>query len=222
MEKNLDNNKKLKKIIKSPNCIHQPVNLGWSREISLDGNDSVTENENDNEDEDIANEDDDEGDDEIVEGSCDDDIDENQSEVSKNDENELSNNSINNKTLLINKKLDEFSYRELTSDVTSSVSFLNRRITRQYASEFVLPDETRIAIQRCELIYPIDNIEQVILSISTGLSDLQDPNAKNNEPSNTNQSNLKSNPNSLESDFVDVSYSLTFLFKIKINCIKFI
>ncbi|KAK4471644.1 hypothetical protein MN116_005053 [Schistosoma mekongi] len=66
------------------------------------------------------------------------------------------------------KKLEQFNYKETTSDVISSLSFLSRRITRKYASEFILPDDTRVAVSRLEGIYPMDNNEQVILSISVG------------------------------------------------------
>ncbi|CAH8560261.1 unnamed protein product [Heterobilharzia americana] len=64
--------------------------------------------------------------------------------------------------------LEEFNYKESTSDIVSSVSFLSRRITRNYASEFILPDDTRVAVSRLEGIYPMDNSEQVILSLSVG------------------------------------------------------
>ncbi|CAH8849992.1 unnamed protein product [Trichobilharzia szidati] len=66
------------------------------------------------------------------------------------------------------KQLEQFNYKESTSDTTSSLSFLSRRITRKYASEFILPDDTRVAVSRLEGIYPMDNNEQVILSLSVG------------------------------------------------------
>uniref|UniRef100_A0A3Q0KN34 Ras-associating domain-containing protein n=1 Tax=Schistosoma mansoni TaxID=6183 RepID=A0A3Q0KN34_SCHMA len=66
------------------------------------------------------------------------------------------------------EKLEQFNYKETTSDITSSLAFLSRRITRNYASEFILPDDTRIAVSRLEGIYPMDNNEQVILSLSVG------------------------------------------------------
>ncbi|TNN18800.1 hypothetical protein EWB00_009820 [Schistosoma japonicum] len=66
------------------------------------------------------------------------------------------------------KNIEQFNYKETTSDVISSLSFLSRRITRKYASEFILPDDTRVAVNRLEGIYPMDNNEQVILSLSVG------------------------------------------------------
>ncbi|CAH8549174.1 unnamed protein product [Schistosoma guineensis] len=66
------------------------------------------------------------------------------------------------------ERLEQFNYKETTSDITSSLAFLSRRITRKYASEFILPDDTRIAVSRLEGIFPMDNNEQVILSLSVG------------------------------------------------------
>ncbi|KAH8876952.1 hypothetical protein KSF78_0005091 [Schistosoma japonicum] len=49
------------------------------------------------------------------------------------------------------KNIEQFNYKETTSDVISSLSFLSRRITRKYASEFILPDDTRVAVNRLEV-----------------------------------------------------------------------
>ncbi|KAA3678539.1 uncharacterized protein DEA37_0000464 [Paragonimus westermani] len=67
------------------------------------------------------------------------------------------------------KELEGFVFREITSDTTSSVSILGKRITRQYASEFVLPDDTRVAISRHESTTPSDGVESVTLCLSIGL-----------------------------------------------------
>ncbi|CAH8502793.1 unnamed protein product [Schistosoma turkestanicum] len=66
------------------------------------------------------------------------------------------------------ERLQQLNFKEATSDITSSLAFLSRRITRKYASEFILPDNTRIAVSRIEGIYPMDNNEQVTLSLSVG------------------------------------------------------
>ncbi|KAF8571359.1 hypothetical protein P879_01492 [Paragonimus westermani] len=67
------------------------------------------------------------------------------------------------------KELEGFVFREVTSDTTSSVSILGKRITRQYASEFVLPDDTRVAISRHESTTPSEGMESVTLCLSIGL-----------------------------------------------------
>ncbi|KAF5404456.1 hypothetical protein PHET_02116 [Paragonimus heterotremus] len=67
------------------------------------------------------------------------------------------------------KELEGLVFREITSDTTSSVSILGKRITRQYASEFVLPDDTRVAISRHESANPSDEMESVTLCLSIGL-----------------------------------------------------
>ncbi|VDP66132.1 unnamed protein product [Echinostoma caproni] len=67
------------------------------------------------------------------------------------------------------KLLDDFCYRESTSDTISSVCILGKRIVRQYASEFVLPDDTRVAVGRVERTNPADGEEQVTVTLSLGV-----------------------------------------------------
>ncbi|TPP50536.1 hypothetical protein FGIG_00025 [Fasciola gigantica] len=67
------------------------------------------------------------------------------------------------------KFFEEFVYRESTADTISSVCILGKRIVRQYASEFVLPDDTRVAVGRLERTNPADGEEQVTLTLSLGV-----------------------------------------------------
>ncbi|CAL8091099.1 unnamed protein product [Calicophoron daubneyi] len=65
---------------------------------------------------------------------------------------------------------DEFIFREKTSDTISSVSILGKRIVRRYASEFILPDDTQVAITRQERADPAENLEEITLSLSIGIT----------------------------------------------------
>ncbi|KER29103.1 hypothetical protein T265_04193 [Opisthorchis viverrini] len=67
------------------------------------------------------------------------------------------------------KALDELVFQEVTADTISSVSILGKRIVRQYASEFVLPDDTRVAVSRFEATKPSEDHEEVTLSLSIAL-----------------------------------------------------
>ncbi|KAA0190992.1 hypothetical protein FBUS_04687 [Fasciolopsis buskii] len=67
------------------------------------------------------------------------------------------------------KFLEEFVYRESTADTISSVCILGKRIVRQYVSEFVLPDDSRVAVGRTERTNPADGEEQVTLTLSLGV-----------------------------------------------------
>ncbi|VDP99414.1 unnamed protein product, partial [Trichobilharzia regenti] len=103
------------------------------------------------------------------------------------------------------KQLEQFNYKESTSDTTSSLSFLSRRITRKYASEFILPDDTRVAVSRLEGIYPMDNNEQVILSLSVGHKNIYTGQYTSNDypstptqPSSSNYCNNQLSSSSLE------------------------
>ncbi|KAL3311982.1 hypothetical protein Ciccas_009433 [Cichlidogyrus casuarinus] len=70
---------------------------------------------------------------------------------------------------------EDLSFKERTSETSSSTCVLGKRILRQYSSEFVLPDETRVAIFRSEITYPCDGLHQVYVNISAGLPDPRDP-----------------------------------------------
>lgn len=64
------------------------------------------------------------------------------------------------------QQLEDFHFRETTSDIQSSVILLSQRIKRQYMSEFVLPDDTRVAVRRLESSMPADQTQVVTVSLS--------------------------------------------------------
>lgn len=64
------------------------------------------------------------------------------------------------------QQLADFHFRETRSDIQSSVILLSHRVKRQYMSEFVLPDDTRIAVRRIESSMPADQTEVVIVSLA--------------------------------------------------------
>lgn len=64
------------------------------------------------------------------------------------------------------QQLADFHFRETRSDTHSSVILLSQRVKRQYMSEFVLPDDTRIAVRRIESSMPADHTQVVIVSIA--------------------------------------------------------
>ncbi|TGZ65917.1 hypothetical protein CRM22_005619 [Opisthorchis felineus] len=67
------------------------------------------------------------------------------------------------------KVLDDLVFQEVTADTISSVAILGKRIVRQYASEFILPDDTRVAVSRYEATKPSEDHEEVTLSLSIAL-----------------------------------------------------
>ena len=64
------------------------------------------------------------------------------------------------------QQLADFHFRETCSDIQSSVILLSQRVKRQYMSEFVLPDDTRIAVRRIESSMPADQTQVVIVSLA--------------------------------------------------------
>ncbi|VDK36135.1 unnamed protein product [Taenia asiatica] len=64
------------------------------------------------------------------------------------------------------QQLADFHFRETRSDIQSSVILLSQRVKRQYMSEFVLPDDTRIAVRRIESSMPADQTQVVIVSLA--------------------------------------------------------
>ncbi|CAH8600558.1 unnamed protein product [Dicrocoelium dendriticum] len=76
--------------------------------------------------------------------------------------------NTSNKPYLNLKLLGEYVSRERTSDTISSVSILGKRVVRQYASEFILPDDTQVAVSRHECIQQPDGDEEVTLCLSVG------------------------------------------------------
>lgn len=66
------------------------------------------------------------------------------------------------------KKLEDFHFKETRSDIQSSVILLGHRVKRQYMSEFVLPDDTRIAVRRTESSMPADQTQVVVVSLAVG------------------------------------------------------
>lgn len=62
--------------------------------------------------------------------------------------------------------LNEFSFREQRADIQSSVMLLGQRTVRQYMSEFILPDDTRIGVRRQESSQPVDQTQVVVVSLS--------------------------------------------------------
>ncbi|KAL5110406.1 hypothetical protein TcWFU_005490 [Taenia crassiceps] len=64
------------------------------------------------------------------------------------------------------QQLADFHFRETRSDIQSSVILLSQRVKRQYMSEFVLPDDTRIAVRRIESSMPADRTQVVIVSLA--------------------------------------------------------
>ncbi|EUB64194.1 hypothetical protein ECG_04277 [Echinococcus granulosus] len=65
-----------------------------------------------------------------------------------------------------NQQLADFHFRETRSDIQSSVILLSQRVKRQYMSEFVLPDDTRIAVRRVESSMPADHKQVVTVSLA--------------------------------------------------------
>ncbi|BHF62824.1 hypothetical protein SprV_0200581000 [Sparganum proliferum] len=65
-------------------------------------------------------------------------------------------------------ELDKFTFREARSDTQSSVVLLGQRVHRQYMSEFVLPDDTRVAVRRVESSYPSDHMQTVVVCLAVG------------------------------------------------------
>ncbi|VEL30208.1 unnamed protein product, partial [Protopolystoma xenopodis] len=55
---------------------------------------------------------------------------------------------------------------DFTTDSTSSITFLGKRITREYRSAFVLPDEKVVTVTRKETFLPEEASVDVIVSIS--------------------------------------------------------
>ncbi|KAM7537085.1 hypothetical protein Aperf_G00000070494 [Anoplocephala perfoliata] len=64
------------------------------------------------------------------------------------------------------QQLEDFHFREATSEVQSSVILLSQRVKRQYMSEFVLPDDTRVAVRRVESSMPTDQTQVVVVSLA--------------------------------------------------------
>ncbi|KAM3183514.1 hypothetical protein ACTXT7_010186 [Hymenolepis weldensis] len=64
------------------------------------------------------------------------------------------------------QQLEDFHFRETTSEIQSSVILLSQRVKRQYMSEFVLPDDTRVAVRRLESSMPADQTQVVVVSLS--------------------------------------------------------
>lgn len=64
------------------------------------------------------------------------------------------------------QQLEDFHFREATSEVQSSVILLSQRVKRQYMSEFVLPDDTRIAVRRLESSMPTDQTQVVVVDLA--------------------------------------------------------
>uniref|UniRef100_A0A0X3P3R0 Uncharacterized protein n=1 Tax=Schistocephalus solidus TaxID=70667 RepID=A0A0X3P3R0_SCHSO len=64
--------------------------------------------------------------------------------------------------------LDKFTFREARSDTQSSVLLLGQRVHRQYMSEFVLPDDTRVAVRRVESSFPSDHMQTVMVCLAVG------------------------------------------------------
>ncbi|VDN96894.1 unnamed protein product [Rodentolepis nana] len=64
------------------------------------------------------------------------------------------------------QQLEDFHFRETTSEIQSSVILLSQRVKRQYMSEFVLPDDTRVAVRRLESSMPADQTQIVVVSLA--------------------------------------------------------
>nr|CDS27224.1 expressed conserved protein [Hymenolepis microstoma] len=64
------------------------------------------------------------------------------------------------------QQLEGFHLRETTSEIQSSVILLSQRVKRQYMSEFVLPDDTRVAVRRLESSMPADQTQIVVVSLA--------------------------------------------------------
>ncbi|VDD79572.1 unnamed protein product [Mesocestoides corti] len=64
------------------------------------------------------------------------------------------------------QQLEDFHFRETRSDIQSSVILLSQRVKRQYMSEFVLPDDTRIAVSRIESSLPVDQKQEVLVNLA--------------------------------------------------------
>ncbi len=66
------------------------------------------------------------------------------------------------------QQLEDFHFKETRSDIQSSVILLGQRVKRQYMSEFVLPDDTRISVRRTEASMPADQTQVVVVSLAVG------------------------------------------------------
>ncbi|VEL09167.1 unnamed protein product, partial [Protopolystoma xenopodis] len=60
-------------------------------------------------------------------------------------------------------------FQEINTDIISSICLLGKRILRQYSSEFILPDNTRVAVSRRETTYPAEATHSVLVSLAVGL-----------------------------------------------------
>ncbi|KAL3320309.1 hypothetical protein Ciccas_001004 [Cichlidogyrus casuarinus] len=76
--------------------------------------------------------------------------------------------SYRNSTRSITSEQAKTGYKFHTTDSNSSIAFLGKRITREYKSAFVLPDENTVSVTHKEIFHPEDASVEVSVNLSYG------------------------------------------------------